>query len=100
MCHMIADTDDELHGMAALLALKREWFQGDHYDVGLAVRARAVLYGAKKITQRECAAMIFLRSRGQAAAPPETAEARMCDAMNYSKTGRPVEPQNQTSRRA
>ncbi len=32
MSHMIADDDDERHMMAAHIGMKREWFQGDHYD--------------------------------------------------------------------
>ena len=52
MCHMWADTVDELHAMASSLGLRRSWFQQtpkaswEHYDVSLAVKARAIAAGA------------------------------------------------------
>ena len=53
MCHMIADTEDELHAMADHIGIARRWFQGNHYDIALSKRALAVKYGAKEITQRQ-----------------------------------------------
>ena len=59
MCHMIADTFDELHAMADRIGLNRRWFQADaswpHYDIALSKRALAVAAGAQEITWRECA---------------------------------------------
>ncbi len=55
MSHMMADTDDELHAMAERIGLRREWFQGDHYDVSISVRAKAIAAGAVEITLREMA---------------------------------------------
>lgn len=55
MSHMLADSDEELHAMAARIGVRRRWFQGDHYDVCLAKRALAVQFGAKEITMREMA---------------------------------------------
>ena len=50
MCHMIADSIDELHVMAARLNLKRAWFQHDtsnpHYDISLSKRKRSIELGA------------------------------------------------------
>lgn len=52
MCHLWADSLDELHGFAARLGLKRAWFQEPpkaswcHYDVGKRLRARAIALGA------------------------------------------------------
>lgn len=51
-CHMMADTDDELHTFASKLCLRRAWFQGDHYDVTDTVRARALILGAQPVTPR------------------------------------------------
>ena len=50
MSHMIADTDQELHAMADCIGVKRKWFQGDHYDICLSMRAKAVAAGAVEIT--------------------------------------------------
>jgi hypothetical protein len=63
MCHMIADTEDELHTMAARIGVARRWYQGDHYDISLRKRALAVSYGAQEITWRECSLMTVLRRR-------------------------------------
>lgn len=53
MCHMLADTVEELHAMADRIGLKREWFQGDHYDVSISKRRLAVAAGAIEVTQKE-----------------------------------------------
>lgn len=55
MCHMIADTIDELHQMADKIGVRRKWFQGDHYDICLAKRAQAVTFGAKEVTCKDLA---------------------------------------------
>jgi len=52
MCHMMADTEDELHAMADKIGVNRRHFQGwdkascVHYDICLAKRALAVSFGA------------------------------------------------------
>lgn len=58
MCHMVADTDEELHAMASKIGVARRWHQKpgtpqSHYDICLSKRALAVSLGAKEITQRE-----------------------------------------------
>lgn len=82
MCHMIADTEDELHAMAAKIGVARRWYQGDHYDISKTMRARAVISGAREITMRQLAAMAMLRRWGQPMGEPETAMERM---RNYRK---------------
>lgn len=63
MCHMIADTDDELHAMADRIGVSRRWWQspdktsGSHYDIALSKRALAVAAGAVEITRKQAAAM-------------------------------------------
>lgn len=56
-CHMFADTLDELHAMAALIGLKREWFQNDrslqHYDLTPNKRSLAVAFGVVELERRE-----------------------------------------------
>lgn len=52
MCHMWADTDEELHAFAEKIGLKREWFQQPpaanwkHYDISMTKRVQAVQAGA------------------------------------------------------
>lgn len=50
--HMIADSLEELHAMAAAIGMKREWFQVappasfPHYDVSQTKRGMAIVRGA------------------------------------------------------
>ena len=53
ICHMLADTEAELHAMADAIGVARRWFQGDHYDICLAKRAKAIALGAVEVTTRE-----------------------------------------------
>jgi hypothetical protein len=68
MCHMIADTEAELHAMAERIGIARRWYQGDHYDVTLERRGHAIALGAVEITWRQCSLMTVLRRRDPAAA--------------------------------
>lgn len=58
MCHMMADTEEELHEMADQLGLKREWFQAHarlaHYDICKSKRARALKLGAVYEDTKTC----------------------------------------------
>lgn len=55
MCHMLADTDEELHAMADRIGIARKWFQcppkasAPHYDVCTAMREKAVAAGAVEV---------------------------------------------------
>ena len=54
MCHMIADSLEELHAMADRIGVQRRWFQDPntmkvsfpHYDIAKSKRALAVAAGA------------------------------------------------------
>lgn len=52
MCHMWADTEEELHAFANRLGLRRSWFQEPpkaswkHYDISLGVKMEALAAGA------------------------------------------------------
>ncbi|MPW16959.1 DUF4031 domain-containing protein [Paraburkholderia sp. CNPSo 3157] len=66
MCHMIADTDEELHAMADRIGVARRWWQApprhdSHYDIALSKRAAAIAAGAVEITWRQCGAMNMRR---------------------------------------
>ena len=57
MCHMVADTDEELHVMAARIGVARKWHQKpgtahSHYDIALSKRALAITAGATEIDRR------------------------------------------------
>lgn len=63
MCHMVADTEAELHAMANKIGVDRRWYQYPknsrypHYDIALSKRALAVAAGAIEITERETPAI-------------------------------------------
>lgn len=66
MCHMIADTKDELLTMVDTIGVKRKWIQKEgtpweHFDISLAKRKLAVSAGAKEITTRELVGIIRAR---------------------------------------
>jgi len=67
MCHMLADSDDELHTMAGLIGVAQRWWQspektsGSHYDIALSKKALAITAGAVPITLRQCGAMNMRR---------------------------------------
>ena len=63
MSHMIADTESELHEMAIKIGVARKWYQGDHYDICMSMRVKAVSLGAKEITLRELSKMSMDRRR-------------------------------------
>lgn len=76
MCHMLADSDEELHAMAARIGVAQKWWQsplktsGSHYDIALTKKALALAAGAKAITYREAGAMnTRRRATGQLGSP-------------------------------
>lgn len=77
MCHMIADTDAELHAMADRIGVSRRWHQSppahdSHYDISLGKRALAVQFGAVEITWRQAGIMCSRRRRtGELGAPAD-----------------------------
>jgi len=91
MCHMIADTDDELHAMAGRIGVARRWWQSpekassSHYDIALSKRAMAVAAGAVEITWRQTGAMCFRRRVTGDLGSPE-------DAVQWLKDYRRIPP--------
>lgn len=62
MCHMIADTTEELVAMARAIGVNTKWIQHpgtarEHFDIALVKRAEAVKRGAVEITWRQAGAM-------------------------------------------
>lgn len=66
MCHMIADTEQELHDFADHIGIKRKHFQGDHYDICQAKKRLARQCGAIEVTRRQ---MVRLRRDFRAGLP-------------------------------
>ncbi len=61
MCHMLADSIDELHAMAKSLGLRRSWYQPGstpHYDVSKGKRSLAIELGAIEVTKHELVVVI------------------------------------------
>lgn len=81
--HLVSDSGySELHDFARRLGLRREWFQGDHYDIPEAVRERALLLGAREVPATELVQRLraagLRRSRdGRARQPQPTASGAM-----------------------
>lgn len=65
-CHMMADSVEELHEMAANIGLKREWFQMSnsglpHYDLTKSRRKLATLFGALDLPEDTTWCLDFFR---------------------------------------
>jgi hypothetical protein len=80
MCHMIADTDEELHALAERIGVARRWHQSpprhdSHYDIALSKRALAIKHGAVEITWRQAGAMATMRRVTGTMGSPAQAEA-------------------------
>jgi len=62
-CHMVADSEAELHAMADRIGVRRKWYQYPeksrypHYDITLSKRALAISEGAIEISQRQAPAI-------------------------------------------
>lgn len=66
MCHMIADTTEELLAMVDKIGVQRKWIQypgtyNEHFDICLTKKKKAIEFGAKEITARQYAEMVNQR---------------------------------------
>jgi hypothetical protein len=66
MSHMIADTHWELLEMADKIGVNRKWIQqagnfGEHFDISIGMRVKAVAAGAIEISMKELATKTFER---------------------------------------
>ena len=66
MCHMIADTTDELLEMADKIGVNRKWIQdkgtyNEHFDICQSKKKMAIQFGATEITMRELGRMVAKR---------------------------------------
>lgn len=81
LCHMLADTPQELHAMADVIGCRRDWLHGDHYDIPRFRRAHALRLGAHAGTQRQLGLMRLYRRRHGYLPSPGQAEAWHQEAM-------------------
>jgi hypothetical protein len=96
MCHMLADSDDELHAMADTIGVARRWWQdpakktvsGSHYDIALSKRSLAVAAGAVEITWRQAGAMNRRRIVTGQLGSPHDAEQWLSDNLNERRQAR------------
>lgn len=63
MCHMGADTTEELLAMADTIGVQRKWLQHpgawkEHFDIALSKRAMAVQAGAVEVEAQQLVAMM------------------------------------------
>lgn len=67
-CHLMADSEEELHTFAATLGLKRDWFQPKsmpHYDLTPKMRLLAIQLGAVETTTCEMVMKAMERRKAQ-----------------------------------
>ncbi len=68
MCHMIADTTEELLEMCRKIGVQTKWIQykgtaNEHFDICLSKKVRALDFGAKEIGFRDYAKMVGNREK-------------------------------------
>ncbi len=71
-CHLVADSLNELHLMAARLGLRKRWFQNQaslpHYDLTSNKRALAIRLGAREISWQQLKEIIKAGADSESAA--------------------------------
>ncbi len=63
MCHMVADSPQELLAMADMIGVQRKWIQHagtvkEHFDICMSKRAKAIEAGAVEVTMEQVALMV------------------------------------------
>lgn len=69
MCHMIADSREELFEMVDKIGVRREWIQqpgtpDEHFDISKGKRALAIKHGAVPVDARQMLKLIKAKRRG------------------------------------
>jgi hypothetical protein len=73
MCHMMADTTEELLAMVDTIGVRRQWIQNagtyrEHFDISRHKKRLALANGAQQVTGRQYAEILW-RKRSAAAQP-------------------------------
>ncbi|WP_409302987.1 DUF4031 domain-containing protein [Pseudomonas sp. KCJK8993] len=85
MCHMFADSTEELLSMADKIGVQRKWIQKagtirEHFDICLSKRARAVEMGAVEISYPgDVAELMRKRKAATQEVQPGSTSADVCD---------------------
>lgn len=61
MCHIIADTDEELYTMIDKISVKRKWKHNDHFNICINKKRLAIENGAVEILTLELAKIWYLK---------------------------------------
>lgn len=69
MCHMMADSTEELFSMADRIGVQRKWIQKagthmEHFDIAMSKRALAVTHGAIEVSMRDIG-MLMRKRQGK-----------------------------------
>lgn len=69
MCHMIADSSEELLAMAEIIGVKQKWIQykgtyREHFDICKSKKILAIKAGAVEVTQKQIALMLRAKRLG------------------------------------
>lgn len=70
MCHMMADTREELLAMADKIGVQRKWIQREgtvyeHFDISKTKKTEAIKAGAQEVTMRDLGRLIHKRRAAQ-----------------------------------
>ena len=81
MCHMIADSTEELLQMADSIGVAHEWIQHadtwkEHFDIAKVKKQLAIDHGAIPITQKELGQILIARKYK---APPKSSDKSGCE---------------------
>lgn len=84
MCHMVADTQDELMAMVDRIGVRRKWIQDagthrEHFDVCMAKRAAAIAAGAIPVTMMQIGRITRAKRDAMHSATPPHAPDRSRD---------------------
>ena len=76
MCHMVADSTEELLAMVDTIGVDRKWIQDagthrEHFDIAKSKRALAIEAGAIPITMRELSHILVAKRKVVLADPPQ-----------------------------
>ncbi len=68
MCHLMADTHDELVAMVDRIGVNRRWIQNqgswrEHFDICHSKRSLAISHGALQVTSRELMMNMFTKKK-------------------------------------